>query len=436
MRRLVLPIGLAAIIFSPLFAQAHPDASTDHQTAPGLPSNSLTLQQAVALAESANATLRLKGAEIAGSDGALADASALLDSNPEVVGSRTQRAVPQVGDDSTTWHEWSTGLSQRIEIGGQRGYRRTAAERARTALSAEIDDTRLRVRAEATDRFYRVLSLQQRVELESKAQTLFDDTAAAVQKRRQAGEDTRLDANVASVEAERARNQLAIAQEQLLGARSELAATLQLPPSTLPHAIGELSPTAGAYRLADLIDAAEAQPRVRGLVERENSADARLKLERARRYPDIIVGASVGREGPASGRNRLTTFSLSVPLPLFKRNQLGIGQAVTEFNRVQIERQTTQRDVRATVMALWTKLQSLESRVRRLQESVLPALDDNQTLSVKARRAGQIGLLELIVVNRQALDARRDLLDALTEYQTTRVALELAAGWSHQGTQP
>ena len=75
-------------------------------------------------------------------------------------------------------------------------------------------------------------------------------------------------------------------------------------------------------------------------------------------------------------------------------------------------------------------------RVRRLQDSMLPALADNQQLSVKSQQAGQIGLLELIVVNRQALDARRDLNDALSEYQATRLELELTAGWSQDATQP
>lgn len=392
-------------------------------------SGELTLAQAIATAEQSNPALRSKQAEISAADGARADASALFDSNPELSAARTRRSVDEIGTGSARWNEWSTGLSQRIEIAGQRGYRRSVAERARAALDAEIADTRLRVRAEATERFYRVLALQQRVALERQAQRLFDDTAAAVQKRRQAGEDTRLDANVASVEAERARNQLAIAEEQLLDARSDLAATLQLAPDALPQVSGDLVPSSPEYRLSDLVQAVDAQPRVRALVERESSADARLKLEKARRYPDITVGASVGREGPSIARERLTTLTLSVPLPLFKRNQLGIGQAATEFNQVQIERQTTQRDVHAAVTALWAKLQSLDARVRRLRESVLPALDDNQNLSIKSRNAGQIGLLELIVVNRQAVDARRDLIDALTEYHTTRAALELAAGW-------
>ena len=148
----------------------------------------------------------------------------------------------------------------------------------------------------------------------------------------------------------------------------------------------------------------------------------------------MTVGVTVGREGPGEARERLSTLTVSVPLPLFKRNALGIGQARSELSQVQIEREATGRDVRASVNALWLKLASLESRVRRLQDSMLPALADNQKLSIKSQRAGQIGLLELIVVNRQALDARRDLIDALADYHATRDALEAAAGVSLDST--
>jgi cobalt-zinc-cadmium efflux system outer membrane protein len=150
----------------------------------------------------------------------------------------------------------------------------------------------------------------------------------------------------------------------------------------------------------------------------------------------VTVGLNVGREGPGAARERLTTLTLSVPLPLFKRNSAGIGAAQTELTQVQIERQAAQRDARASVSSLWARLASLEDRIRRLQESVLPALADNQQLSIKSQQAGQIGLLELIVVSRQSLDARRDLIDALADYQSTRIALELAAGWPQEGTQP
>lgn len=396
----------------------------------------MTLRQALTRAALANPSLRAKQAQLDAAEGASTDASALLFNNPQLSLEKTRRLVPQPGSDDERRSEWGVGLSQAFETGGQGRFRREASASALHALRHEIADTQRQVRSEVSSRFYRVLTLQQRVELETQALKLFDDAATAVQKRRSAGEDTKLDANVAMVEAERARNQLALAQEQLNEARSELAARLQLAAATLPQAQGDLALVTTGYTLNDLLISLERQPRLLALVERERSANARLQLENANVYPDVTVGLNLGQEGPSSARERLTMLSISVPLPLFKRNATGIGQAATDATQALIERESTLRDFRANVSSLWFRLVSQEQRVRRLQESVVPALTENQSLSIKSRQAGQIGLLELIVVNRQALDARRDLIEALSEYHITRANLELVSGWPREGTQP
>ena len=46
----------------------------------------------------------------------------------------------------------------------------------------------------------------------------------------------------------------------------------------------------------------------------------------------------------------------------------------------------------------------------------------------------KLALLSDIHSNRQALDAERDLNDALAEFHITRIELENAAGWSQEGT--
>lgn len=406
-------------------------ASQGELAAPSL--QALSLPEVWRLAEEANPTLKAKRAEVAAVEGARTDAAALFFNNPVLNLDGTHRQVPQDGLPTARAREWSAGLQQSIEIAGQRGYRSDAAEAAQRALQEEILDMRNQIRIDVSQFYYRVLALQQRIELEQEALGLFERTASAIQKRRTAGEDTKLDANVATVEAERARNQLAVAREQLLDARAELANRLQLPAERMPQASGDLGVADMTYSLAALLAQAETQPRLRALGAREDSARATLKLENARRYPDITVGLSTGREGLSAARERLTTVTLSVPLPLFNRNATGIGQASTQLTQAEISRIAGVRDVQAQVQTLWAKLESLRARVRRLQDVVLPALLDNQQLSVKSQQAGQIGLLELIVVNRQALDARRDLNDALVDYQTTRLALELAAGWIPQG---
>jgi len=423
-------LALASLIAAcPLGAAAQNSAATSAATSPA--TQPLTLEEAWRLAGTANPSLRSRQAQLAAAEGNRADAGAALYNNPQLTLENTRRSVPSVGAPTERRSEWSAGVAQTFEVGGQRGHRLAASEAALTALRAEIDDIQRQLRAEVAQAFYRVLALQQRAVIDEEALKLFEGTASAVQKRRSAGEDTKLDANVAVVEAERARNQLAQSREQLLEAQAELAAKLQLDPAAPRSAAGDLGTGAStAYTLEALLSSIEAQPRLRALTARQDSATSRLRLEEASRYPDVTVGLNVGREGPGDARERLTTLSVSVPLPLFRRNAAGIGQASSELSQVRIEREAAQRDTRAQVYTLWTKLQSLQSRVKRLQESVLPALADNQQLSIKSQRAGQIGLLELIVVNRQALDARRDLVEALAELQTVRFALEAAAGWN------
>ena len=389
----------------------------------------LTLDEAWRLAESANPALRTARAGRDAAEGRLRDASGLLYNNPQLSLDLTRRSVPQAGLPDDRFNEQAFGISQTFEIAGQAGHRREAASRDLAAVMANIDEVRQQVRAEVEQRFYRVLVLQRRIETEREALTAIDAAATAVRRRVAVGEDSRLDGNLATVEAERGRNQLAVLGEQLLQARAELAATLQLPDTALPEASGELRPALPASNLDALLAAARERPLQRALEQREQASRKRLSLERAAVYPDITVGLGAGREGPDGAREQFTRLSLFVPLPLFRRNAAGIGQAMSELTQAEIERKSVERDVAAQVRVQWSHLESLRARVQRLDDSVMPALDENRRLSTTAYRAGEIGLLQLLLVNRQLLDARRDHLDAIGELIETRIALERSAGW-------
>jgi cobalt-zinc-cadmium efflux system outer membrane protein len=409
-------------------------ASTVPTSAQTAGSGPLTLAEALRLAETGSSAVRAREAQLAAAEGSRREAASLLFNNPELSVERTRRSA--TAPDGSA-REWGLGIAQPIEIGGQQARRREAASASLEALRAEIEDARRQARAEASLRFHAVLAAQRRVRLEQRSLELFDSTAQAVARRRSAGEDTRLDANVALIEAERARNALAVSQEHVQDAKAELATALQLPPSAVPEVIGELGVPSGAplpYGLDQLLASAQSLPRQRALAAREDAARARVGVERASRYPDVTVGLTVGREGAGDGRERVTTLSFSVPLPLFKRNDAAIGQALSEATQAEIERATATRDGQAQVRRLWSRLDSQRERVARLQRAMVAASTDNQQLAAKSRQAGQIGLLDQLLVNRQALDAERDLNDALAEFHTTRIELENAAGWSQEGT--
>lgn len=435
MHVVLLPL-VAALLLIPVFDARANNQATPSSTAPlasatdrSTPSAAaLTLEQAFALGEAANPDLRRALAQRSAVEGDAADAAAFFWHNPELSAERTRRSIPQPGLSPETQREWSAGVSQTIEIAGQQGYRRRATRAELEALDAAIAHARLLMRSEVEQRFVQVLSIQERLATEQLAVNLIEDVSRSVQKRVAAGEDSRLDGNLATVEAVRARNQLGVLEEQLLEAQRELAAALQLPAGALPAAAGPLVPATPMQALQTLLDRASRRPALRALAHRELAAKQRLLLERSARYPDITIGLTAGREGGSFTRERLTTLSLSVPLPLFRRNAGAIGRAATELTQAEIERQAADRNGVADVAILWKKQQSLRGRVAALETSILPVLEENQRLSLTSLRAGEISLVQLLLVNRQLLDGRRDLIDAQTELRLVGIALRLASG--------
>ena len=337
----------------------------------------LSLADAMRLAETASTAVRSKEAQLSAAEGARLEAASPFFNNPELSVERTRRR--SAGPDPRA-NEWAAGIAQPIEIAGQQMRRREAAAASLDALRAEIEDTRRQARADAASRFYALLAAQRRLLIEQRSFELFDSTAQAVAKRRSAGEDTRLDANVALIEAERARNAVARAGEQILEARGELATLLQLPATALPAIAGDIGVPTGdrpAYGLDQLQSSAQSLPRQRALAARFDAAQARVALARAGRIPDLTIGVNVGREGPSDARERVTTLALTVPLPFFKRNDAAIGEALTAATQAEIDRASAMRDAQAQIRRLWSKLESQRERVQRLQRTMLAAATDN-----------------------------------------------------------
>ena len=385
----------------------------------------LTLEEAYRIAESANPALTGARAQLSAVQGQLAEARAPLWNNPSVSLESSRSRIPVPGESFSTWQ---AGVSQTFEIAGQQGWRREAAQADLAAYEATTAHARALVRAEVEQAFVQVLALQERAAIERDTVSIVEQAADTVRRRREAGQVSRLDDNLARVEAERARNQLVQLAEQLTLARSQLAALLQLPPVELPEVAGELERRAG-YTLEDLLDVSSRRPQLVALARREEAARSRLAFERAARYPDVTVGIFTGRNGPPELRENTVGLGVSLPLPLFRRNQAGIGRATTELTQAEIEQRAVQRDIAAEVRAQWQRVGQLETRAQRLRDQVLPALEDNRRLSQTALREGEIGIAELLLVNRQVAETLRDLLDAQTALRQARIALERAAGW-------
>jgi outer membrane protein, heavy metal efflux system len=387
----------------------------------------LTLEEAWERAEQANPTFRRAQTNLLTAEALIRHTRPLLANNPEVGAEWARRRIPEP-DQTRRTRDYGVSLAQRFETAGQQGIRRRAAEDNLTAVSAEIADARRQMRSEVAQRFFTVLGLQSRAALAHEAAATLEEIAAAVQKRLKAGEDTRLDENLAQVEAARARNQARLLEQQLQEARAELAVPLQLPPEQLPDVAESAWPTTPSS-LDALLQQVENRPDLLASQYRVREAERLLRLQRAATYPDVTIGLSAVREGSEFGDEKIAGINLSVPLPLFSRNAEGIGRALAELSQRQIQDTALQRDARAEVRRQWLKLESLRARVTELEERVERRLQENRRLSQFAFQEGEIGIVGLLLVTRQLLDSRNDLLEAQNELRLTRIELEAAAGW-------
>lgn len=389
----------------------------------------MTLDEVLARAEAVHPSLRIARADADAAVREAREADAPQWNNPQLSTELRQRRLGQADGGDVSRRDAAVGISQTFETGGQPTARREAARATVAATRANAEAARRELRAQAARRFHQALLLRERVRIEEEALALLDRAAGLVRKRVAAGEDSRLDGNSASLEAERSSNQLAQSRIQLAQAMAELANLLRLPRDAQPTLDADLSVGQVPYTLEVLLDLLERSPRLAAITAQEQAAGKRLALERAARSPDVTVGLSYSPERGADTRDRVTTLSLSLPLPLFRRNDGAIGRAASDLERARLERETAVREADVNVRLLWQQQLDLAARVGRLRSAVLPMVEESQMLSLKALQAGEIGLGQYLLVRRQTLDARRDLLDAIAELTQTRVDLEAAAGW-------
>ncbi|RML70155.1 Metal ion efflux outer membrane protein, partial [Pseudomonas syringae pv. syringae] len=210
-------------------------------------------------------------------------------------------------------------LSQALELGGKRGARIEAASKGQDAARLELERRGNELRAEVVQAFYAAARAQAGLELARQSRTLAERGLEVAEGRVRAGK-------VSPVEATRAQVQLAEtdllvrrAETLKINSNRELARTTGSPVASFERLdYNDLSPgklPPGAKLLTALNQSAELRLAQTQIEQRE----AALGSERAKRIPDLTV--SVGSQYSREERERVNVVGLSMPLPLFDRNQ-------------------------------------------------------------------------------------------------------------------
>lgn len=388
--------------------------------------STLTFSDALAQALLYNPDLRAFGWEVRAREARMLQAG--LPPNPEI-GTEVENFNGSGELGSFDAAEVTFGLSQLVELGGDRLRRKQVAASERDLAGWDYETVRLDVLTETTQAFAMVLAAQERV-------SLFDDLHAqaeqfyqSVQARVEAGKVSALEERRAKVVLTTAHLDYARAIRELLRDRTALVAMWgSTEEPSFKRVEGDLSAVTEVPIIEVLEDFVERNPDVARWRDEMALRRADVALEKAARVPDPIFGIG-SRRLRDLGANALTA-GISIPLPLFNRNQGAIKEAEYRIKEAEEARRGAEVLAYRLFTDAYQRLSIADAEVAALREEILPAARESFTATQEGYREGKFDLLTVLDAQRTFFEATNQFVDALEAYHLTRAEVERLIGTS------
>lgn len=324
----------------------------------------------------------------------------------------------------TRTQSWQLNLP--IELGGKRAARTKAAEKAREQALAQLADVRATVRANVVAAFFDVLTAQERLALAKDSSALAKSSTDAVAKRVAAGKVSPVEETKARVAESGIRVELSQAASEERNALTRLNALLGRTTAVAGALEGKADDLPALPTLMDLQSLVDSSPAVvlaKVEVERRR---ALTEVERSKRVPDVTVSAGVQRANETQ-RNVLL-LGISMPLPLFDRNQGNLLEALKLEDKAQDELQAITVRLRSEVAQAHDRLSTIANEVQALQADVLPGSKSAYDAATIGFENGKFSFLEVLDAQRTYFTAKSQYLKALAEAHRAAAEIDRLLG--------
>ena len=344
-----------------------------------------------------------------------------IEQDPRVVEARSALSASRHGAAALRAgpHEWAAGLSaqrRNYNTGSRSNEWVASLERpirinGKAELDAQLGDTELQIGqariGEARHEAARALArLWIDVLVASRVRELFveqlgfaQSNQKAAERRRRAGDASKLEVNLATADLAEVQRQLNVATTAEAKAQAILHTRFpQLPADakalSAPVPPGQSQEQWRARILAesDPIKLVEAQLR---------KAELAASRARADRVPDPTVGVYAASE--ANRGERIYGVTVSIPLSGTYRNERML-QALREVEAAQARLDSQRREIEAEIAAVYIDAAGSFERWRIASQG-LAATRDNARLTQRAYALGEVDLQGLLLTRKQALDA-------------------------------
>ncbi|WP_232109479.1 TolC family protein [Pseudomonas juntendi] len=325
-------------------------------------------------------------------------------------------------DTSTT----TITLSQPLELGGKRAARIAAAGVGQAIAQLDLERQRNGLRADVVQAFHAALRAQAALELAQQSQALTARGLRVVQGRVTAGQSSPVEATRAQVQLAQAEAQLRRAQTQRSVAYQALARLTGSPLVSFDSLqAANLSPGV-APSTETLLARVEQTVEWRLAAAQVERGDAALGTEKAQRIPNLTV--SLGSQYSREERERVNVVGLSMPLPLFDRNQGNVLAAARRADQARDLRNAVALRLRSETRSAVDQWVTAMQEVAAYDRTILPAAQQAVDTATRGFEMGKFAFLDVLDAQRTLIEARGLYLEALATAADARARVERIYG--------
>ena len=327
-------------------------------------------------------------------------------------------------------------VSYPLDLSRKRPARILYATRAKHVIEAQYQDAARNAVDQLYTSFVTILQARQTVRYAEESVKGFTRYYKATDELYTKDQETRASLNRVKTQLDTAQVALMDAREGLRKANRDLGTLLNLSPDqaetlevrgSIEDVYGPPPPQDELFRIALAM-----RPDMVAYRLGVKTAEANVRLQMANRFSDVYVlcqpytlqdNSPYGLKSPVSW-----ALGVTVPLPLYNRNQGGIARAKLNVTQSQLERSSIERQVVTDVQQAHKEYLVTGAMVKRIRDDIIPA-----ALSVRndARRlylGGETTVLSFLNAQREFQDTLKQYLDSAVRHRRSMLALNTALG--------
>lgn len=317
-------------------------------------------------------------------------------------------------------------LSQLIETGGKRSKRSRFADLGADLTGWDYETKRLEILTETTVAFVDVLAAQERVLLSEETYQLSDRIFKVASERVKGGKVSPLEESKASVSRALSTIQREKERKNLDAAMKRLASFWGTTSPSFEAVAGDLD-IPESLPMAGIIDSLVVQnPHIARWTTEIEQHRMELALAKAQRIPDLTVSGGI-RWFEETG-DQMFVFGLSIPLPLFDRNQGNVRETEYMLARAREEQRAAYTHVRIDISEALRALSSAHSEALVLKRVVLPTAEQAFMAAREGYRQGKFGFLEVLDAQKTFAEVRYQYIEALVAFHRSIAKVETLIG--------